>query len=142
MPYYYFDSEVRGGPRIQEFFNWEMRGVGGGGGVWFRKACWTFLWQITSHRDDHVFLNLWTPVGIGAASTALRAKANKSWGGGGGRYTKTIAFLNPFDKKTVICDSVDEELQLQTSVMGGGGGGVVLTSQAINLDPPLVVGNI
>ena len=76
MTYYYFDSVAGGGPRIQEFLIGKW--VGGEGGVWFRKACCTFLWQITSHRDDHVFLNLWTPVDIGAASTALRAEANRS----------------------------------------------------------------
>ena len=29
-------------------------------------------------RDDHVFLNLWTPVAVGAGNTALRAEANRS----------------------------------------------------------------
>ena len=39
-----------------------------------------FLWQIiiTSHRDDHSFLNLWTPVIVGAGNTALQADANTS----------------------------------------------------------------
>ena len=33
--------------RIQEFLL-------GGSKLWFRKDCWTFLRQITSHRDPHV----------------------------------------------------------------------------------------
>ena len=44
----------------------------GGSKLWFGKDCWTFWWQITSQRGDHVFLNLWTPVAIGAGNTALR----------------------------------------------------------------------
>ena len=44
----------------------------GGSKLWFGKDCWTFLWQITSQRDDHVFLNLWTLVAVGAGKTALR----------------------------------------------------------------------
>ena len=43
-----------------------------------QKGLLNFLWQITSHRDDHVFLNLWTPVTIGAGNTALQAEANRS----------------------------------------------------------------
>ena len=31
---------------------------GGGAKLKFKRDCWTFLWQITSHRDEHVFLNL------------------------------------------------------------------------------------
>ena len=48
---------------------------------WFRKNCWTFLWQITfphtpltSHwegRDDYVFLNLWKQVAVGAGNTQI-----------------------------------------------------------------------
>ena len=26
----------------------------GGSKLWFRKDCWTFLWQITSNRYDHI----------------------------------------------------------------------------------------
>ena len=44
----------------------------GGSKLWFGKDCWTFWWQITSQRGDHVFLNLWTPVAVGAGNTALR----------------------------------------------------------------------
>ena len=33
----------------------------------------SFLWQITSHKDNHVFLNQWTPVAVGAGTTVLRA---------------------------------------------------------------------
>ena len=36
--------------------------IGWGSKLWFKRDCWTFLWQITSHRDDHVFLNLWAPI--------------------------------------------------------------------------------
>ena len=43
--------------------------------LWVRTVCWTFLCQITSHRDDHLFLNLWTPVTIGAGNTALQGEA-------------------------------------------------------------------
>ena len=49
--------------------------------LWFRRDCWTFLWHITSHRTDHVFLNLWGPVAVGEGNTALRAEANRSWEG-------------------------------------------------------------
>ena len=38
--------------------NFLFRRGGGGRGeskLLFRKDCWTFLWQIASHRDDHVF---------------------------------------------------------------------------------------
>ena len=45
---------------------------GGGSKLWFGKYCWTFLWQVTSQRDDHVFLNLWTPVAVDEGNTALR----------------------------------------------------------------------
>ena len=45
----YLFSDFQG--RIQEFL---IGGRGGGGSkLWFRKDCWTFLCQITSHRDDH-----------------------------------------------------------------------------------------
>ena len=44
----------------------------------FRRDCWTFLWHITSHRADHVFLNLWRPGAVGEGNTALRAEANRS----------------------------------------------------------------
>ena len=44
----------------------------GGSKLWFGKDCWTFWWQITSQRGDHVFLNLWMPVAVGAGNTALR----------------------------------------------------------------------
>ena len=54
MTYYYFDSVVRGGPWIQEF----LIGKGGGGRVGSERPVELFLWQITSHTDDHVFLNL------------------------------------------------------------------------------------
>ena len=55
--------------RFQEFL------FGGGGSIlWFRKDRWTCLWQITSHRDDHMFLNLWTPVASGEGNTALQQR--------------------------------------------------------------------
>ena len=64
----------------------------GGSKVWFRQDCWTFLWQITSHNsDDHVFLNLWTSVAIGAGNTILLCSRGKQIVG---RYPKTITFLN------------------------------------------------
>ena len=45
-----------------------------------------------------------------------------------------------FIKKKVIYDSIDEELQLQTSVRyDGGGGGCFRRPQALPLDPPLLV---
>ena len=44
----------------------------------FFVTCW-------ESRDDHMFLNLWTPFTVGAGNTALRAEANRSWG-----YPKTI----------------------------------------------------
>ena len=46
--------------------------------LWFRRDNWTFLWHITSHRTDHVFLNLWGLVAVGEGNTALRAEANRS----------------------------------------------------------------
>ena len=57
----------------------------GGSKVWFRQDCWTFLWQITSHKDDHVFLNLWTPVAVGAGNTILLCSRGKQIIG---RYTQ------------------------------------------------------
>ena len=43
-----------------------------------QKGLLNFLWQITSHGDNHVFLNLWTLVAVGAGNTVLRAEANRS----------------------------------------------------------------
>ena len=42
-----------------------------------QKGLLYFLWQIISHRDNHVFINPWTPVAVGAGNTALRAEANR-----------------------------------------------------------------
>ena len=61
-----------------------------------------------------------------------------------------MTFLNPcgygafIKKKSVIYDSVDEELQLQISVRydGGGGGGSDPPFPQVPLDPPLVTENI
>ena len=53
------------------------------------------------------------------------------------------AHFNNKKKKTVIYDSVDEELQLQTRVRSDGGRGeevgLFLIPQALPLDPPLLV---
>ena len=61
-----------------QFRGWSGKFLFWGSKLWFRKDCWTFWWQITSQRDDNVFLNLWTPVAVGAGKTALRAEANRS----------------------------------------------------------------
>ena len=61
--------------RIQEFF---IAG-GGGGSPNFGSERTVELFcgnEITSHRDDHVFLNLWAPVAVSAGNTALWAEAN------------------------------------------------------------------
>ena len=42
---------ITGGGDLGIFYWW-------GSKLWFKRDCWTFLWQITSHRDDHGFLNL------------------------------------------------------------------------------------
>ena len=66
--------------RIQKFL---MGGGGGGGGgrskLWFTKDRWTFLWQITSHTDGHVFLKLWTPVAGGAEANRSFEGTQKQW---------------------------------------------------------------
>ena len=60
--------------RIQEFL------IGG----WVRpnfgseRTVDLYCGKFFSHRDDHVFPNLWTPVAFGAGNTALRAEANRS----------------------------------------------------------------
>ena len=61
--------------RIQNFLIFFFFFGGGGGKLWFRRDCWTFLWQIIPHRDNHVFFNLWKVSAVGAGNTALRADA-------------------------------------------------------------------
>ena len=60
--------------RIQEFF------IAGWGNPNFgsERTVDLFYGKFFSHRDDHVFPNLWTPVAFGAGNTALRAEANRS----------------------------------------------------------------
>ena len=55
-----------------QFRGWSGKFLFWGSKLWFRKDCWTFWWQITSQRDDNVFLNLWTPVAVDEGNTALR----------------------------------------------------------------------
>ena len=59
--------------RIQEFLI-------GGPNFGSETTAELFLGQIiiASPRDDHSFLNLWTPVIVGAGNTALQADANRS----------------------------------------------------------------
>ena len=61
-------TQFRGGSRIFS---------PGGIQTLVQKGLLCFLWQIISHRDNHVFINLWTPVAVGAGNTALRAEANR-----------------------------------------------------------------
>ena len=54
-------------------------GEGGGGGNFSSERDFElFLWQITSHKDNHVFLNQWTPVEVVAGKAVLRAEVNRS----------------------------------------------------------------
>ena len=129
--------------RFQEFL------FGGGGSIlWFRKDRWTCLWQITSHRDDHMFPNLSKLVAVGAGNTALWAEA---------RYHRRVPKNNklhfwislefslvakcnalfvkknrPVKKWYMILSMLMWEFQFQTSVRSDRG---VWT---LSLDPPLV----
>ena len=110
-----------------------------------QKDRWTFLWQITSHRDGHVFLNLWTPVAVGAGNTALRAEANISVEGNQkqSHFLLSLEFSLVAKKKITQLESDIRSCQRknfslkQASGLSRKGGGGVRTPRTLPLDPPL-----
>ena len=120
---------------------------------WFRKNCWTFLWQITfphtpltSHwegRDDYVFLNLWKQVAVGAGNTQITEGTQRqshfliflefSWVAKyNTRFIKKSSQLNSDIQSYCYRDFSIKQL---SGLIGGGG---VRTPRTIPLDPPLL----
>ena len=108
----------------------------GGSKLWFRKDCWTFLWQITSNRYDHILwylnpgrhwhwkycvtsrgeqiiqgypktnLHFWIPLEF-----SIVAKCNVHF----------IKKNHPFESDTASCRCKNFSLKQATGLMGEGG---------------------